>query len=577
MAGGDVTRRELALAAAAAVLVAVAMTWPLVLHLGTVVPRDVGDPLAIAWQPAWGGHALLHQPVDFFDANRFWPIDDSLAFGDALIGYAPAGLIGDGPKDAIVRYDLLFIFSYALAFFGSYLLARELGIGPAGAAVAGTAFAFAPFRLEQDGHMQVIASGGIPLSLAFGVRGIRLGQPWWLLAAWLVAAWQVSLGFVLGLPFAYGLAGACLLATIVWLLRGRPPIPRRMLVGGLAGAIAFVGICGYIARPYLEISDEFPEAKRELDEVAGFSGPLKVFITAPGENFVWGDATEGVREDLENIPEKTLFPGALILVLALVGLGSQGLDRRLRIGLGVGAVVVMALQLGFREEGGLLWPYRVVYELLPGWDAIRTPGRLATFSSLALALLAAAGAEAVTHAVGRRIRPAWATAAVAGVLALGIATEGRSLPFDPFDDQAMPAVPDLGTSTADVPAPQLHLPATTAEHNRAYQLGSTDGFPDLVNGRASTNPSTVLDLIDDMATFPDPASVRRLQDWGVRTVIIHLDQTEGTPQEGASGRPIAALPLRRYELPGLLLYEVSSNASSGPSEGSDAGPASVRD
>ncbi|HEU4980109.1 MAG TPA: hypothetical protein VFT14_02760 [Solirubrobacterales bacterium] len=577
MSGGDLTRRELALAATAAVLVAVVTTWPLVLHLGTVVPRDVGDPLAIAWQPAWGGHAILHQPLDFFDANRFWPIDDSLAFGDALIGYAPAGLIGDGPKDAIVRYDLLFIFSYALAFFGAYLLARELGIGPAGAAVAGMAFAFAPFRLEQDGHMQVIASGGIPLSLAFGVRGIRLRQPWWLFAAWLVAAWQVSLGFVLGLPFAYGLAGACLVATIVWLIRGRPPIPRRMLVGGLAGAVAFVGICGYIARTYLEIADEFPEAKRELDEVAGFSGPLKVFITAPRENFVWGDATEGVREDLENIPEKTLFPGALILVLALVGLGSRGLDRRLRIGLGVAAVAVMALQLGFREEGGLLWPYRVVYELLPGWDAIRTPGRLATFSSLALALLAAAGAEAVIRAVGRRIHPAWATTAVAVLLALGIATEGRSLPFDPFDDQAMPEVPDLGTSTADVPAPQLHLPATTAEHNRAYQLASTDGFPDLVNGRASTNPSTVLDLIDDMATFPDSASVRRLQDWGVRTVIIHLDQVEGTPQEGTTGRPTTGLPIRRYELPGLVLYEVSSNASSGPSEGSDAAPASVRD
>ena len=48
-------------------------------------------------------------------------------------------------------------------------------------------------------------------------------------------------------------------------------------------------------------------------------------------------------------------------------------------------------------------------------------------------------------------------------------------------------MPDLGTSTADVRAPQLHLPATTAEHNRAYQLASTDGFYDLVNGRASTN------------------------------------------------------------------------------------------
>ncbi|HET8593592.1 MAG TPA: hypothetical protein VFL56_07980, partial [Solirubrobacterales bacterium] len=484
---------------------------------------------------------------------------------------APAGLIGDGPRDAIVRYDLLFVFSYALACLGAYLLARELGIGPGGAAVAGTAFAFAPFRLEQDGHMQVIASGGIPLSLAFAVRGIRLRGPWWLVAAWLVAAWQVSLGFVLGLPFAYGLAAACLATVVIWLVRGRPPVPRRMLVGGLAGAIAFVAICGVIARPYLEIADEFPEAKREADEVAGFSGPLKVFLTAPGESFVWGEATEGIREDLENIPEKTLFPGALILVLALVGLGDRRLDRRLRIGLGLATVVVMALELGFREEGGLLWPYRVVYELLPGWDAIRTPGRLATFSSLALALLAAGGAETLSRAVRRRgARPA--AAGVAAILALGIATEGRSLPSDPFDDQAMPEVPDLGTSTADVPAPQLHLPATTAEHNRAYQLASTDDFPDLVNGRASTNPSTVLELIDEMAAFPDAESVRRLQDWGVRTVIVHLDQVGGTPQAGAPDWPLDGLPLRRYELPGLVLYEVgSSNASPGPSAGSAAG------
>ena len=60
------------------------------------------------------------------------------------------------------------------------------------------------------------------------------------------------------------------------------------------------------------------------------------------------------------------------------------------------------LELGFREEGGLLWPYRVLYDVLPGWDAIRTPGRLATFSSLALALLAAAGGEALLRAVRRR-------------------------------------------------------------------------------------------------------------------------------------------------------------------------------
>jgi hypothetical protein len=567
----EMTRREVGLAAIGACLLAIVMTWPLVLHLGTTVPRDIGDPLAEAWQPAWGGHALLHQPLHFFDANRFWPLKDSLAFGDALIGYAPTGIIGSGPHDAMVRYDLLFIFAYALAFFGAYLLARELGLGPAGAAIAGAAFAFAPYRLEQDGHMQVISSGGIPLAIAFGIRGIRLRRPWWLFAAWVIALWQVSLGFVLGLPFAYGLGGAVLVAIVAWLVRGRPPVPRRMVVAGAAGVVVFIAGTYLIAHPYLNIADEFPEAKRSPDEVSAFSGPLKVFLTAPEENFVWGSATAGIRDTLTTWQEKTLFPGAVILVLALVGLWSSSLSKRWRIGLGIAAVAIMVLELGFREEGGLLWPYRVLYDALPGWDAIRTPGRLATFSSLALALLAAAGAEAAIRAVKRPRWPAWSPIAVAGVVILALVTEGRSIPFDPFDNQAEPQVPPAAASTADLPQPQLHLPALTAKENRAYQLASTDGFPEIVNGRASTNPSTVLVLVRDMANFPDAATVKELQDYGVRTVILHTGLTLGTPQQSAARKPIDGLPLRSYRLPGLVVYEVgSSSASSGPSAGSRA-------
>jgi hypothetical protein len=568
----ELSAREVGLAAIGAFVLAIVMTWPLVIHLGDVVPRDIGDPLAEAWQPAWGGHALLHQPLHFFDANRFWPLKDSLAFGDALIGYAPAGIFGSGPHAAMVRYDLLFIFAYALAFFGAYLLARELGLGPAGAAVAGAAFAFAPYRLEQDGHLQVISSGGIPLAITLAIRGIRLRAPWWLFWAWIVAAWQVSIGWALGLPFAYGIAGAVIVAVVAWLIRGRPPVPRRMIVAGVAGGVVFLLFSYWIAHAYLYIGDHFPASKRSPHEVAAFSGPLKVFLTAPEENFVWGGATAGIRDTLTTWQEKTLFPGAVILVLAIIGLWSSSLSKRWRIGLAIAAAAFAVLSLGFREEGGLLWPYRVLYDALPGWNGIRTPGRMTTFTSLALALLAAAGADAAIRAAGRRHWPAWSATAIAGVLCVAVFTEGRSLPFDPFDNQAMPDVPPSLPSTADIPQPQLHLPALTAKQNRAFQLESTEGFPDIVNGRASTNPAVVLDLVNHMANFPDAATVRELQEYGVRTVIIHLGLTENTPQAGAQRKPISGLPLRRYRLadrPGLVFYEVgSSNASSGASAGS---------
>jgi hypothetical protein len=134
-------------------------------------------------------------------------------------------------------------------------------------------------------------------------------------------------------------------------------------------------------------------------------------------------------------------------------------------------------------------------------------------------------------------------------------------------------VPPAQASTDDIPTPQLHLPALTAKQNRAYQLASTDGFPDMVNGRASTNPAVVLDLVRHTETFPDAATVRELQDYGVRTVILHQGLTEGTPQERAARKSIEGLPLSACKLPGLIVYELgSSNASSRRTTGSGAAP-----
>jgi hypothetical protein len=580
----ELSLRELLLVGAGAFLLAVVMHWPLVLNLGDDIPKDLGDPLVQSWQVAWGGHALAHQPLEFFQSNQFWPVEDSLAYGDGLIGYAPAGLLGSGPHDAVVRYDLLFLFAYALACFGAYVLARELGIGPAGAAVAGAAYAFAPFRLDQDNHLQVISSGGIPLCLALGVRGVRLQSPVWLFLGWAVAAWQLSLGFALGLPLAYMLAGGVLAAAALWWRRGRPELDRSLLVAAAAGAAVFLAVGGLIARPYLKVAEDNPEATRSPAVIAYYSGPPRAFLMAPDENLVWGGATAGIRGDLvaDSVPEKTLFPGLLILGLAIAGLRSSSLDRRLRVGLVAGVLAVSLLALGFQEGGGHLWPYRILYEL-PGWKGIRTPGRLVTISSLGLALLAAAGAESALRALGRRRLGARPLAGTAAILVLLILVEGRGLPFDPFDDQDQPAVPYPRASTADVPAPQLHLPAERysrpgQDDNRRYLLWSTDGFPEIVNGRASTNPELIETLFKEMKDFPNAATVERLRQFGVRSVILHSALVMGTPQEDAAGASIDGLPLSRRVLPGgLIVYELRSpSAGIGPGARSGVGASVAR-
>jgi hypothetical protein len=537
-----ITRRELALVALASVVLALAMHWPLPLHVGSDVPRDLGDPLAQAWQVAWDGHALAHQPLDWFQANIFWPLRDSLAFSDALVGYAPAGAVGSGPHAAIVRYDLLFLFAYALAFLGAWLLARELGAGRGGALVAGAAFAYAPWRLEQDGHLHVLSSGAIPLALALLVRGYRRGAPWTVLAGWAVAAWQVSLGFSLGIPFGYLLA-ALALGAAGWALRRRLVPPRPVLLATGAGALVLAVTTLVLARPYLAVRDDHPEAARSAHDVQVFSGPLAQYLAAPGANSVWGPVTRGARERLSFVPEQTLFPGAVVVVLALACLALGGYPRRLGIGLALAVLLLAWLALGFHDDG-FLWPYRLLYEHGPGWESSRTPGRINTLTSLGLALLAAGGASALAARVRR---PRAAAAIGVGLVAVVL------LEFADLHGPAHPTVPAAPAALGGFAAPQLHLPMSRAG-NRRYMLWSTDGFPAMVNGRASFQPALTSEIAYRARRFPDRASVAYLRGLGVRTVVLHPALAAGTSWAGAVRRPVAGLRLRRERRGALVVY-----------------------
>ena len=507
--------RELTLVALTAALVAVVQFWPLILNLGSEIPLDLGDPLPQAWQVAWDGHALLTQPLSFFQSNQFWPLHDTLAFSDALIGYTPAGMIGSGPGAAVARYDLLFLFAFALCFFGAYLLARELGAPPWAALVAGAAFAFAPWRLEQGGHLHVISSGGIPIALALLLRGYRRQSAGLIFGGWAVAAWQLSLGFSLGLPLVYLLALLALISAVLWWRAGKPAPARRVVVATLTGGLLLAATAFFLSRPYLRVLDAYPEAERSANLVSYYSPPLKAFIAAPETNLIWGSVTAPVRAGMDAVAEKTLFPGLAILLLALAGLGWRGYPRGLRTGLGVAALCCALLSLGFAADGIGSWlPYRWLFEVLPGWQGIRVPGRLETLTSLLLALLAAAGAARVAATVKARSRNERFAVASAALLTLIVLAEGSGLVYP------HPRAPTAPASLAGLRQPLLELPAEATD-NRRYLLWSTDGFPKLLNGRTGFQPRYFARTLAAVDGLNSVQSLEALRSRGVATIVIN--------------------------------------------------------
>jgi hypothetical protein len=602
-------RRELLWVALAGLALALLTTWPLVLHMSSHIAPDLGDPVRTAWQIAWVGHAMLHDPTHLFDSNAFYPHPLSLAFSDSLLGYGPAAFFGSGTVAALVRYNLLFLWAWSLCFVGAYLLARELGVGRLGGAAAGIAFAYAPYRVTEAGHLHVISSGGIPLALFLLLRGYRRSGRGLVIAGWLVAAWQISLGFTLGLQFAYLLAVLAVLAALYWWRAGRaaqptdsaaddapapsddapapsnesapesapsrrppsgrppsrrPALPRRMVAVTLIGMTLVGAVTVYEARPYLKVANEYPTAKRTLREVKTYSSGPAAFLAASTENRVWASATSFAREDVHSKNESVLFPGLTIFVLALIGLCTGLYTRRLRWGLAAGVVVcgVLALGMGLTGAG---YPYRLLYDYAPGWDGVRVPGRVFTMATLFLALLTGAGAQwlvALARRRGALVSAFWRDGLpvlVGGVLLIGLLGEGAGHLGHPLVPQ--PARAEIGLS-----GPIIDLP-TDGASDRIWQYFSTDGFPKIADGNSTFDIPQMDDVRGGMNGFPDKASIEKLRYYGIKTAVLHLHMpalpglhgyaiSEPPNPVAAAAKPVTGLGVTRRQVGNVVIYTI---------------------
>jgi len=565
------TRAELALAALASVLLAVLTSWPLVLHLPSRIAPDLGDPVRTAWQIAWVGHAMLHDPLHLFNSNTFYPHPLSLAFSDSLLGYGPTAFFGSGTVATLVRYNLLFLWAWSLCFFGAYLLARELGCKRLGGAAAGLAFAYAPYRVTEAGHLHVISSGGLALGLFLLLRGYRRGSRKLVLTGWLVSAWQISLGFTLGLQYAYLLAVLALLALVYWRRGQLTPgptwtaasaargalIPRRLFAVTLIGVAIVGAITAYEAHPYLRVAALYPTAKRTIKEVENYSSGPAALVSASSENRVWGSVTSGARANVHSKNESVFFPGGLILILAIAGLAAGTYTRRLRLALLAGIVVVSVLAMGLGLTGAG-YPYRLLFDYAPGWNGVRVPGRVFTLATLFYALLAGAGAQLLVSRIRSR---GGALASVGGVvLLIGILGEGAG-------HLSHPVVPQPARAEVGLRGPILDLP-TDGALDRIWQYFSTYGFPDIANGESTFDIPAEDDLRGGMSGFPDRASVEKLRYYGINTVVLHTVLPKGLPPEQGwvfpepvdpaanANKPIAGLGISRRRVGSLVIYEI---------------------
>ncbi|WP_446217554.1 hypothetical protein [Micromonospora sp. IBHARD004] len=560
---------EWTLGVVVALALAVLLTWPTLRYPLYTLPQDYWDPSLQSWQMAWSGHILLTDPAQLWQSNTFFPEKWSFAFSDTLLGYAPAGMIGTGPEAAVLRYNIIFVLAHALATFGAYALARQLGAGRIGAAVAGVSYAYAPWLLAQAGHLHIVSNGGIPLALAMLARGhgwsLRYGyrpgrrHEGWAYVGWMVAAWQLSLGFGIGLPFAYLLAGIVLVSAVVWFTRrwlvrpAKRPFGSRLLLADLIGGALFAAVGALLAVPYFQVAELHPNAARTIGDIAIYSPPASGFFTAPAESRIWGGLHEGARAALPWHPEMTLLPGFVLYALAAGGLFFSVWRLRHRLLLLAGVLVTMALSMGTRFFHGT-FTYVPLFEHLPGWNGLRTPGRMILWTTLLLGLLAAGAVTAfaarVRELAAERVPPwpgPWLRLATLLPLLLVIVEGLNTTPH--------PVVPVQPAAMRTADGPMLVLPSSQ-NLDQPVMLWSTSRFPDIVNGGSGFTPDTLAQVRELTLGFPDQPSVDYLRILGVRNVVILRGQLAGTPWERIVDNPVDGLGITREEIGDAVVYHL---------------------
>ncbi len=291
------------------------MTWPLVTGLAHDLPGDLGDSLLNGWILAWTADHLLAwlggdlgALADYWHANIFAPEPYTLAYSEHLTAltlqmlpvYALTG-------NVVLGYNLLFLSQFVLSGLGVYLLVRHLTGQPAAAFVAGLLYAFAPYRIAQVAHLQVLASQWMPFVL-YGYRvyfdtGRRRALAWGTLA---LVAQNLSCGYYL-LFFA-----PIVVFYVLYELADRGRLRDRGTWRDiLAAAVAAGAATVPFLIPYLRLKQHLGFV-RSLDEVVSYSADVHAYATASGAVRLWRDVPFFKAEN-------ELFPGFVPIVLAAAG------------------------------------------------------------------------------------------------------------------------------------------------------------------------------------------------------------------------------------------------------------------
>ncbi len=394
----------------------------------------------MVWSMAWISHALTTEPATLYGANILHPIPDALAHTDLLLTSAilatPFFLL---TGNALVGFNIVMLLTYVLSGYATFLLVCRLISGKPyaihAALFAGALYAFCPYRLAHVSQLNTMTTYWLPLILLFMHRYLEDGRrPRDLV----LVALFFSLNTASGLYYGVFAALMAALFFVFWsLIHREAPKVRDLLYGVPVFGVA-AALLAALLWPYLARSAAAGHAW-DIANVAYYSFEPAALLTSPPQSLLLGWTPEAFGITAENgkpAYELMLYPGLAASLLAACAVLRRFASRTeaLYAALGVTFFVLSWGPLATSVGSAVSFPYRLLYDFVPGFGSLRVPARMWDIVMLCVAVLATLGLRAILERLGGR-----RALAMLGAASLLAALEfAPAIPLDRYADRGPP-------------------------------------------------------------------------------------------------------------------------------------------
>lgn len=513
-------------------VISIYITFPLVFNLGKMT-TGLGDEIVISWIQNWVIHSLTTNPFSLFNANIYYPYENSLAFSDlfltsSILSFIPLKIVGE----PIATVNFTLISSLIMLGFFTYLLIYYLTRKFFPAILGGTFIVFSPATLDKVVHLQILAIQWVPLSIFFFIIFFKSFKTRYLILSLVFFLVQTYNSF---LPGYFIIFSFLIFIIYLWFYKRRSLFRMLSKKNILTILISFLFLIPIIL-PYYKVSNEF-KYKRDIREAIHFAlQPQDLFYsnnyTRIGEYFAKLLPKEGIY--------KQGYIGFVFSIVALTAVVYfiKNFKKKNLVFNAFMSIAIFGLIMSFgpalhwngytiHKPFPILLPYGILYFIFPGFQGFRNSAR---WEMLFVLMIGVAGSLFLNKFLDKFSHKK--RILVYLLFIIGVAAE-----FDfPMKFTQITQVKNFpkvyswlaaapkDTKIIEMPIYNWNIqPYVSSERMREYY--STIHFKKMVNGASGFSPPPWQNLaINLLANFPNDSSLKTLKELKIDYILVHKDE-----------------------------------------------------